>query len=93
MRLSIRYILLSICLLPFLLGHLSAQIPAVVKVSQLAYDSAAVIDIRWSVAQEQDWYKANEDRLDIPGLKTNIRSASLKKGSGGTTTYSFVIPG
>lgn len=71
------------------MGHLSAQIPAVVDVRQVTYDSSATINIRWSANQEQDWYTSNQDRLEVPALKTNIKSAGLKKAGGRTTTYAF----
>lgn len=89
MRSGIRFILLLMIISSLGGSKLVAQIQASIEVRRQAYDTAAIINVKWQALDEKAWHDKNDGRLEILGLKTNIRSADLKKSISGTTTYTF----
>lgn len=89
MRLSIRYFFLFICIVPFRLQDLSAQLQTTVEQSFYARGTNSEISIRWSAEDEKNWHVNHDGALDIIGLRTNIQSEDLKKSASNTTTYRF----
>jgi hypothetical protein len=89
MRSGIRFILLLLIISSFGWSKLVAQLTASIEVVHHVNDTAAVINVKWQETDEKAWHDKNDGRLDILGLKTNIRSSDLKKSISGTTTYAF----
>ncbi len=89
MQSGIRFILLLLIISSFGWSKLVAQVNASIEVIHQAYDTAAIINVNWQAVDEKTWHDQNDGRLEILGLKANIRSADLKKSISGTTTYTF----
>ena len=89
MRLSIRYVFLFLGISLVGLQPLSAQLYTTVDHSISTREASSLITIRWSAEEERKWHDANDGRLDIIGLRTNIHAEDLKKSKSNKTTYSF----
>lgn len=89
MRLSIRYPFLILGLLLAGLQHLGAQLSTTVVYSIPTREASSLITVQWPAEEEKKWHDANDGRLDIIGLRTNIYAEDLKKSKSNTTTYSF----
>ncbi|MBK9104151.1 MAG: carboxypeptidase regulatory-like domain-containing protein [Saprospiraceae bacterium] len=89
MRLSIRYVFLFLGISLVGLQPLSAQLYTTVDHSISTREASSLITIRWSAEEERKWHDANDGRLDIIGLRTNIHAEELKKSKSNITTYSF----
>lgn len=89
MQSGIRFILILVIISSFGWSKLGAQVTANIEVLRQAYDTAAIINVKWQAMDEQAWHDKNDGRLDILGIKANIRSEDLQKSISGTTTYAF----
>ena len=89
MRSGIRFILLLLIISSFGWSKLVAQVPASLEGMRLANDTAVIINVKWHASDEKAWHDKNDGRLEILGLKANMRSQDLVKSMTGTTTYAF----
>jgi len=89
MRSGFRFTLLLYVISSFGWAGLMAQVSANIKVIRQAYDTTAVITVKWSALDEKTWHDKNDGRLDVLGIRANIRSTDLKKSITGTTTFAF----
>ena len=90
MRSGIRFILLLLIISSFGWSKLVAQVPASLEGMRLANDTAVIINVKWQASDEKAWHDKNDGRLEILGLKANMRSQDLVKSIAGTRTF---IPG
>lgn len=76
---AVKTIVIFVSAMGFLMMTADGQIPVQVAVSRQADARSPVIQIQWKDADAKQWHEANDGRLDMMALKTDISSAELSE--------------